>query len=433
MIRRERVTVDGEVAYLGQKVDPETAVIEVDGVPLPVRPDLVYYLLYKPRGTISTVSDPEGRETVVDLVPPEPRVVPVGRLDADSEGLLILSNDGDFINRVTHPSYGVTKTYLARVAGSPGSRALNRLVEGVELEDGPAAAVAAKLVDSTGSESLVEIVMGEGRNREVRRMLAAIGHPVTDLVRTAIGSVRDQQLAPGRWRRLEVAEIRLLYGEAVEADDRPADVVAIDGPGGVGKTTTARAVASATGRAHLDTGAMYRAATLAVLEAGIEAGDEAAVVSTVAGVDIGYEDGRTFLDGRDVTSAVRSSEVDAAVSEVSAYPVVRERLVEMQRAWVERHGPSVVEGRDIGTVVFAGAKHKFFLTADPEVRAERRSGETAERSTADIADELTRRDAYDSSRDVSPLRPAEDAVTVDTTSLSIGDVVATVMGALSES
>ena len=397
---------------------------------MPMRPGLVYYLLYKPVGVVSTASDPQGRPTVVDLVPGDPRVVPVGRLDADSEGLLVLSNDGDFINRVTHPSFGITKTYLARVAGSPGPKALKRLTSGVDLEDGPAAALSAKLVDTSGGESLIEVVMGEGRNREVRRLLAAVGHPVTALVRTAIGAVSDQHLEPGSWRPLTLSEVRHLFGEEREPADDPPDVIAIDGPGGVGKTTTARALAEALDRAHLDTGAMYRAATLAVLNAAVAVDDLMGVVAVVVDSDIGYEAGRTYLDGRDVTAETRTAEVEAAVSAVSAVPEVRERLVAEQRDWVIAHGPSVVEGRDIGTVVFARTPYKVFLTADPAVRAERRASDTEDRPTDAVAEDLARRDKWDSSRTASPLRPSEDAVVIDTTDLSVDEVLAKVRLAL---
>jgi 23S rRNA pseudouridine2605 synthase len=217
MIAAGRVTVDGRVATPGDRADPATARIEVDGVPLPTRPGLVYWLVNKPPGPISTAADPHGRPTVMDLVPAGPRVFPVGRLDADSEGLLLLTNDGDLANLVTHPRHGVPKTYLVRVEGVPPPEALRRLVAGVELDDGPARAMSARVVDTLGDAALVEVVMGEGRKREVRRMLAAVGHPVTRLARTAIGPVRDAALRPGERRPLTIDEVRALYRAAGEA------------------------------------------------------------------------------------------------------------------------------------------------------------------------------------------------------------------------
>lgn len=212
------MTVDGALAHLGQKVDVATARVSVDGIPLPVRPDLVYRLLNKPAGVVSTADDPQGRRTVVDLVEAPTRVYPVGRLDADSEGLLVVTNDGDLTERMTHPRYGVTKTYLARVGGVPSRTALRALVDGVELDDGPASAVSARVLDTHGGEALVEIVMIEGRNREVRRMCDVIGHPVLRLVRTAIGPLRDRDLKPGEWRDLTVDEVRGLYAAAGVSD-----------------------------------------------------------------------------------------------------------------------------------------------------------------------------------------------------------------------
>ena len=209
-----RVVVDGAPAHLGQKVDPDSALVLVDGVPLPVRPGLVHYLLNKPRGVVSTVEDPHAERTVVELVPADTRVYPVGRLDADSEGLIILTNDGDLTEAITHPSHGVTKTYLARVKGSPGVAALRNLIEGVELDDGLAHAVSARVIDRTGPETLVEVVMLEGRKRQVRRMLAAVGHDVVRLVRLAIGPIQDRSLRPGEWRPLTVEEVRDLYRAA---------------------------------------------------------------------------------------------------------------------------------------------------------------------------------------------------------------------------
>lgn len=214
LIRQGRVTVDGRRAHIGMKIDPARAAVVVDGTPLPVNPELVHYLLYKPPGVITSSDDPQGRPIVTDLVPGEPRVHPVGRLDFESEGLLVLTNDGTLTNLLTHPRYGVEKTYLARVAGVPDRSSLGRLVDGVALDDGPAAAKRAKLVDRLRDESLVEVVMTEGRKREVRRLLASVGHPVSRLVRTAIGPVSDRDLHPGEWRRLEIAEIRALYSSA---------------------------------------------------------------------------------------------------------------------------------------------------------------------------------------------------------------------------
>ena len=214
MIRAGRVTLDGKVAVLGDRGDANEATIAIDGVPIPVHPGLAYYLLYKPVGVVSTAADPQGRPTVVDLVAAPTRVYPVGRLDLESEGLLLLTNDGTLTELLTHPRYGVTKTYVVRVAGSLRPADLRKLEEGIELEDGPARAVSARQLDSHGDETLVEIVMAEGRKREVRRMLAALGHPVSRLVRVAIGPLRDAKLKPGSSRVLSPSEIQSLYAAA---------------------------------------------------------------------------------------------------------------------------------------------------------------------------------------------------------------------------
>ncbi|HEX2576696.1 MAG TPA: pseudouridine synthase [Aquihabitans sp.] len=206
LIEDGRVTVNGEVAVLGRRVDVEADLVEVDGAPIGVRPDLVYYLLNKPAGVVTTASDPQGRPTVVDLVPAEPRVFAVGRLDLDTEGLLLLTNDGELANRVAHPAHGVEKEYLAEVRGRPSRAALRRLREGVELEDGPTAPAQVALVEPT----LVRLTIHEGRNRQVRRMLDAVGHPVERLIRTRVGPLHDRRLKPGTWRELTAAERRAL-------------------------------------------------------------------------------------------------------------------------------------------------------------------------------------------------------------------------------
>jgi len=214
LIAEGRVLVDGEMAVLGRRVDPETALIEVDGAPVGVRPDLVHYVLNKPAGVVTTADDPQGRPTVVGLVPDEPRVFPVGRLDVDTEGLLLLTNDGELAHRLTHPSYGVEKEYVAEVEGLPTRAVLRRLREGVELDDGPTAPARATLVDP----SVVRLTIHEGRNRQVRRMCEAVGHSVVRLIRTRIGPLADRSLAPGAWRELTGDEVRSLQRAVAEPE-----------------------------------------------------------------------------------------------------------------------------------------------------------------------------------------------------------------------
>lgn len=206
-----RVRVNGEPVVLGDRVDPSRDLLTLDGNPVPVSEDLETYLLNKPVGVISTASDPQGRETVVDLIATDKRIYPVGRLDADSEGLILVSNDGELTNRITHPSFGVTKEYLAEVEGEVGDATINQLVRGVALDDGPARAERAGLVERQRGRSLVQLVMVEGRNREIRRMFDVVGHPVTRLVRTAIGGLSDKTLKPGQARRLSASDIQEIW------------------------------------------------------------------------------------------------------------------------------------------------------------------------------------------------------------------------------
>ena len=208
-------------------------------------------------------------------------------------------------------------------------------------------------------------------------------------------------------------------------------VIAIDGPGGVGKSTVTRRLATILGVDFLDTGATYRAATVAALESGADLADEAAVLAAVTARDIAYEDGVILLDGRSIAVETRSEAVTQAVTPVSAFPSVREHVVHIQRDWVaDRGGDAVVEGRDIGTVVFPDAPVKVFLTADASIRAARRSGdaEAANLAVSEIVADLNRRDHADSTRETSPLRPADDAVEIDTGAMSVDEVVATILG-----
>ena len=206
LIVEQRVTVNGELAELGEKVDPETSQIEVDGLKIGVRQDLVYYLLNKPVGVITTSKDPQERSTVVDLVPTHPRVFPVGRLDADTEGLILLTNDGDLTHYLTHPSFGIVKEYLVQVETKPSRNAIRELRQGVELDDGITAPAKVSLVD----EKLIKIVIHEGRNRQVRRMCESVGHPVKRLIRSRIGPIVDRSLHPGSFRELTNQELKSL-------------------------------------------------------------------------------------------------------------------------------------------------------------------------------------------------------------------------------
>ncbi|MEN8113460.1 MAG: (d)CMP kinase [Actinomycetota bacterium] len=212
-------------------------------------------------------------------------------------------------------------------------------------------------------------------------------------------------------------------------------VIAVDGPSAVGKSTVSRRVAEAVRVPHLDTGSTYRAAALCAYEAGADLDDPAAIVQAVDAADIEIVDGSVFVNGVDVTGELRSDAITAASSSVATLPTVRERVVALQREWVERHGgSSVVEGRDIGTVVFPDAPLKVFLTARPEVRAVRRSGdaEASDKTQEQVAVEIAARDHTDSTREASPLKPAEDAVVVDTSDLTIEGVIARVLTLVEE-
>jgi 23S rRNA pseudouridine2605 synthase len=214
LIAAGRVTVDGETAVLGRRVDPGRDRIAVDGIRVVVRDDLVYYLLNKPARVVTTAHDPQGRPTVVALVPLEPRVFPVGRLDYETEGLLVLTNDGELAQLLAHPRHGIEKAYLAHVDGLPSPATLRRLREGVMLDDGRTAPARVRVVQRQAQSAALEVVIHEGRNRQVRRMCEAVGHPVRRLVRTRLGPVSDRSLQPGRWRPLSRREVRALYSAA---------------------------------------------------------------------------------------------------------------------------------------------------------------------------------------------------------------------------
>ncbi len=213
LIEEGRVEVDGEtVRTQGLRVDPDKAVIRVDGMRIASAPDHVYLALNKPRGVVSTMSDDQGRPALSDYVPERnARLFHVGRLDADTEGLILLTNDGDLAHRLAHPSYGVVKTYLAEVQGPVARDVGKRLRAGVQLDDGLVQADAFRVVNTSGGRVMVEVSLHEGRKHVVRRMLTEVGHPVTRLVRTDVGPVSLGHLKPGKHRKLSQQEIGALY------------------------------------------------------------------------------------------------------------------------------------------------------------------------------------------------------------------------------
>ena len=272
MIIDGRVEVDGQVVTeLGTRVDPDASVIRVDGARVVLDDSLVYLALNKPRGMHSTMSDDRGRPCIGDLVEHRVRgnkkLFHVGRLDADTEGLILLTNDGELAHRLMHPSYEVPKTYLATVNGSVPRGLGKKLRAGIELDDGPVAVDDFAVVDAIPGKTLVRVTLHEGRKRIVRRMLAEVGFPVQTLVRTDIGTVSLGEQRPGSIRALAPQRDR---GALQSGRDVNAVVVAVDGPAGTGKSSVSRGLARALRARYLDTGAMYRIVTLAVLRAGID-------------------------------------------------------------------------------------------------------------------------------------------------------------------
>ncbi|HET8615942.1 MAG TPA: pseudouridine synthase [Actinomycetales bacterium] len=216
LMAQGRVQVDGHVVReLGVRIDPRRHVVHVDGVRLQLDETRVYLAFNKPAGVVSTMNDESGRPSLSDFVGDrKERLFHVGRLDSDTEGLILLTNDGELAHRLQHPSYGVSKTYLAEIPGPVGRDVGKQLREGIELEDGPVRVDSFKVIDSQPGKALVEVVLHEGRKHIVRRALAAVGHPVQRLVRTQVGPVHLGDLRQGRWRVLSEAETSQLFDAA---------------------------------------------------------------------------------------------------------------------------------------------------------------------------------------------------------------------------
>jgi cytidylate kinase len=453
LIRDGRVTVNGTVAQLGQSADPETDAIALDGRPIGQAEEAIHVAVHKPRGYVSSSQDERGRRSVVRLldgteVASGARLWPAGRLDVDSEGLMVLTNDGGWANRLLHPRYAMEREYAVLLERAPGPDELVALLDGIALEDGPARLLTARQAapprevarePGEGGDWL-RVRVGEGRKREVRRLFAAVGLRVLRLVRVSLGPLTIRGLGLGAWRPLTATEVRRLVGQAPgppreRGPRQGADAgdgllsVAIDGPSGSGKSTIGYALAQRIDGTFIDTGLMYRALTLASLERGVSPDDGDALGRLAKEVTITVErprpdhEGRretVLLDGRDVTNEARTPRVDRAVSAVSRHAPVRRAMLRLQRREARRHD-TVMVGRDIGTVVLPDATLKVFLTASAAVRAARRASEMGRQDRFErYLREIEERDAADSGRAVAPLRKAEDALVIDTGELSVG-------------
>ena len=459
LVAAGRVMVNGTTATLGMRADPGLDRITLDGQPVLPRPSLAYLAVHKPRGLLSSTRDERGRRSVLSLIGGESELDaahlwPAGRLDADSEGLMLLTNDGEWANHVLHPRYGLEREYAALVHPAPSPAALRQLRSGVELEDGPARVLDAGVgapppeVDREPNEqgNWVRVRIGEGRKREVRRLFAALGHRVLRLVRVRLGPLAIDGLAAGQWRALASAEVAALAGASAkpESVERRADravrlAVAIDGPSGAGKSTVGHALAVRIGANFVDTGLMYRALTLAALEQGVDPEDGPALGRLARTSRIHVRRPRrdqvdrletVLLGDRDVTHLVRTPRIDRLVSAVSRHAEVRAAMVSVQRA-TARRGDTVMVGRDIGTVVLTDAVPKVYLTASTVVRAQRRADEMGRPDRAsEYLEEIERRDAADSRREVAPLRRAPGAMVLDTGELSVEESVDRIIASL---
>lgn len=450
-----RVTVNGRVATLGETADVATDRVELDGAPLAAAEATVHYAVHKPAGLLSSAHDERGRRSVVSLIggADARRLWPAGRLDVDSEGLMVLTNDGAWANRVLHPRYGVEREYAILLDVAPTTADRDALLAGVELEDGLARLLAihpappppevARPVGERGAWFRVRV--GEGRKHEVRRLFAAGGYRVERLVRTRLGSLSLDGLRSGEWRPLRPAEVEALAGARprVAPPRGPRSVlnVAVDGPSGSGKSTIGHALAQRIAATFVDTGLMYRALTLAALERAIDPDDGEALGRLAREVRIDVRRPRrdqagrretVLLDGRDVTAEARTPRIDRAVSSVSRHAGVRDAMLHLQRAAARRRD-TVMVGRDIGTVVLPDASLKVFLTASAAVRAARRAAEMGRPDRGErYLDEIEQRDAADIGRAVAPLRKAPGALVLDTGELDVDGAVEAIVAHLPE-
>lgn len=478
LVEAGRVTVNGERAIVGQRVRVGVDRIAVDGRAIPERPLAVHLALHKPAGVTSTVSDRHAARTVVHLVPPAlarraGRLYPVGRLDRESEGLILLTNDGEWAQRVSHPSHGVEREYALGLDITLAADQVRALTEGVTLEEGVARVRSMRLQTDVETRRLLalvgapphapwlhwyRVVLTQGWKRQVRRMFATVGAPVARLVRVRIGPVRLVDLAPGEMRELTSAERESLApqrsrtgrtiarpaGEAADpAAERVPDPdtdelarrplrVAIDGPGSSGKSSIGSAAAKQLGYRFFDTGLLYRGLAWLAADRSVAASDPDALVALIPHMritdDVAGSMSRVVVDDKDVTDRLHDAAVDRIVSAVARVPEVRAALLPVQRG-IAADAPSgtILAGRDIGTVVLPDADVKIWLEVSLEERARRRSHQRGHAAGSEeelrVLDELRRRDDIDSGRAAAPTQIPGGAIRIATDGFTLAHAV----------
>lgn len=463
LVQQGRVAVNGSPAAVGQRVDPAADRISVDGTQVSSAAPRLYLAMHKPAGVTSTVSDRHAFRTVLDLVPEAlrprgSRLYPVGRLDRDSEGLLLLTNDGDWAERLLHPRFGVEREYAVGLHEAVTSSQARALGDGIRLEEGVARL--ASLRPSTGVEvGLAEpgealgrgrlrwyqAVIRQGWKRQLRRMFAAVDAPVQRLVRVRIGALLLAGLSPGQVRSLTETE-RVDLGGVTRDTTTPATettqgerglVVSLDGPGSSGKSTVGAGAAAELGYRFCDTGVLYRALTWLALERGVHPDDASGLVLLTEELQLAADErGRlrhVRVGGVDVTDQIHSADVDREVSRVSRHADVRAALLPVQRV-LAGGGQIIVAGRDIGTVVLPDADLKLYIDVAVDERARRRALERgvdpSSGEGAAILAELRRRDGLDSTRAVAPLRIPEGATVIRSDTNTLAETVAEVVSAI---
>ncbi len=451
LVKSGRVTVNGAPASVGQTVDPARDVLAVDGRDIGQSQRRVYLVMAKPAGVTSTVKDRHARHTVLDLVPAEyrhgaARLYPVGRLDRESEGLLLLTNDGDWAQRMLHPSHGVEREYAVAVERPLTAGERSQLELGIRVEEGVARLVGLRPQTSvetrrfggrSGEQPLVwyRVTLRQGIKRQVRRMFSALGLSVRRLIRVRFGTVMLGDMKAADVRPLTTVERRDL--ERLAQDEPELDgglIVSVDGPGGSGKSTVGARAAEQLGYRFCDTGVLYRGLAWLAMRHGVAATDEDGLAQLVPRMELAPDEKGRYVrlsaDGVEITDQLHTAQVDREVSGVSQHASVRAALLPVQRALAAPRR-MIMAGRDIGTVVLPDADLKLYLDVSVAERARRRATERGvnddDRALAQIADELRLRDETDSSRAASPLRVPEGATIVRSDGWTLDQTVAAVV------